>query len=346
VAGGAREGYTKPLFLSYLFSLLVLVYVAARRGLRADQPPSAERTGVGTKRVRSADSAARFGAATVDAVRVQIGVGGGLSPEQALALLAALALTPLVLPLTSWGYADLPLATLVLASATSLWLWLEHGEPRTLLLAGVLAAAGVWTKREGAVFWLIALALVAFAPAATQRDAGPASARGARTWRSRGRDLLRFAWPVLALLPWFVFLRLHRVPDSDFAVVSSGELLQRLVRIPQLAWLVVSDLASVSEWAVLWLLVAAVALRGWKRPWSARERWFTASVVAYVGALSCSYLFSTWSPWQPHVTLSVARLIFHVTPVALWLTALRWCADDVPDSAVGAAVREAAAPTP
>ncbi len=106
----------------------------------------------------------------------------------------------------------------------------------------------------------------------------------------------------------------------------AGELLHRLARVPELAWLVLSDLASVSEWAVLWLLVAAVVLRARRRPWSGRERWFAAMVVAYVGALSCSYLFSTWTPWQPHVTLSIARLIFHVTPVALWLTALRWCA--------------------
>jgi len=229
----------------------------------------------------------------------------------ALVWTLVLASLPALLHNGSTGYADLPLSALVFAASAYLHLWIEEGRLADLSLAGLLAALAPWMKREGLLFWVIALGAVVLC-------SGP---RYSLALRERLRAGLRFALPVVLVAPWLVFAVVLRLPDNDFAV-SVGTLLANLPRLPALARLLLEQLISVRSWGVLWQLVALAAL--WRpRQASAGERYLLAAPAAYLLPLTASYVFSTWGSYTAHVAASLERLVLHVCPTAVLFLALR-----------------------
>ena len=106
-----------------------------------------------------------------------------------LALVAAPAFTGQLLT----AYADVPLALFVAAGLLASARWLEERDPRMLALATIFFAAAALTKNEGLIF--VAAALIGLLLAT-------------RRWRPL---LLALAGVEAALLPWQIWLAVHRV---------------------------------------------------------------------------------------------------------------------------------------
>ena len=107
--------------------------------------------------------------------------------------LIALAVAPAFTGQLLTAYADVPLALFVAAGLLAAARWLEDGEPRTLALAALFFAAAALTKNEGLIF--VAAALIGLLLAT-------------RRWRPL---LVALAGVEAALLPWQVWLAVHRV---------------------------------------------------------------------------------------------------------------------------------------
>lgn len=222
--------------------------------------------------------------------------------------------TPFVLRMTASGYADLPLATLILAASIYLYSWLQGRRTDDLVLASVLAAQCVWVKREGLVFWLVCLAAVAAWSIFSQPN----------PLRQKMRVLFTYLVPVLVLAPWFGVMAWQQPPDTDFVKLGVGAVLANINRLPVLLGLLLRELSAVERWGVLWLLFLLVGLASRRRRWAAGDLFLLLGAATYLLVMASSYMLSSWPSYLDHAQASFDRLVFQVMPLALLFVALRW----------------------
>lgn len=225
-----------------------------------------------------------------------------------LALLA----TPALMGQGVWQVADIPLA-FFLASATGLVL--ASGRDGTtdraaLIVAGVCAGAGAWTKNEGLLF--------AFAIPAAIALAGPRAEVGKRL--PRALDFAKgLALPVLLLLVVKVSLAGENDLAADFSLAS----LARIFDLGRHAEILVSFARTLVMLAGIPLLALIVALGVWRRFRRATEASRGIAAVAFALLLQLSgYYFiylTTERDLAWHLGTSNLRLFVQLWPSALLL---------------------------
>jgi hypothetical protein len=221
-----------------------------------------------------------------------------------------LCLTPSLLLHFTTGYADVPLSVFVLGSVVYLAAWQQSSRSSDLLLAGMLSMLGICCKREGTLLWGLELVLLAIW-VWTRLDR-----------RRALRALATFAVPALVVVPWFAFLACYQVPGNDFAAITPSTLVSQVGRLPTIFSLVGKELL-LSGWGALWVLFALVLVFPRTPRLSDSERFIAALVIAYLGALSLSYMLSVWQPFTRHIEFSAGRLVLHVAPAAALLLTSR-----------------------
>jgi hypothetical protein len=223
----------------------------------------------------------------------------------ALAVVAGVAPLPGLVGHFVIGFADLPLAMYSAGTLAGLVRWLTRGDRGALLLAGLVAGLGAWTKQEG---WLLlganCLAAWLFAP---------------RCGRERAALAAPLAVALTVAAPWQI-IRLVAGIDTDPYALRGWESLRRL---PTILGAVAGELARFGRWGALWLAAIGSSL-----PWgrmSARSRlaafpatllWTT--IAAYVVVYATTPHDLVW-----HLATSVPRLLLHVLPAAACLVAVR-----------------------
>lgn len=220
---------------------------------------------------------------------------------------------PVSLTQSALAYADLPLAAFILGSSAFLYYWLHSKRPQDLLMAAVLAALCIWVKREGAVFWLLNLGAV---------SAWACLASGHSLAR-RLKALAIYLLPSAVLAPWVLFITSLGLPDTDFLPISVASVVSNLDRVPMIAGWLATDLSSVARWSILWWMFSLVIFVPSVRRFSSGEAYLALTAILYIGLLAFSYILSTWSPLVDHVYHSLDRIIFHVTPTAVFFMAVR-----------------------
>jgi hypothetical protein len=145
----------------------------------------------------------------------------------------------------------MPLAFMVAAGVVSGAVWLLDRRDAWLALTTVFLAAATLSKAEGLLFAAAAyLALLAVASGA------------------RRRVLVSAAVVVLVLLPWRIFVSTHHLTPSFYKLSDSFHVVwvaRRLDRAPTALWALLSNSATLREFALLPLVCAAAAVIAWFR---------------------------------------------------------------------------------
>jgi hypothetical protein len=249
-------------------------------------------------------------------------VAGGLrrawDPASVRTLLVPLATIPaLIVPFPAGSvasaYADVPLAAFVAAAAAALVHWESDRSTRWLVLAGLLAGAAPWVKREGLAFAGVAVLVVSLRTAAG-RHGKPAA---------RLATVLLFAGIVAASVAVLAAYK-SRFPGPfageaiDLARLATAQGTERLGS--NLRNLLVEAIQP-TRWGILWALLVIVAV--------ARGRHLRQGPAALAGLLLAGQILATLigmtlSEFSPErmARLDMRRVLLHVAPLAALATGL------------------------
>lgn len=203
---------------------------------------------------------------------------------------------------TTAGEADIPLAAFYLACVVYLLDAIECADSRRLLLVGVLGAVLPWVKREGTILWACLLAVVLIL-SVRRRD-----------WRG----LVSFAFPGLLWLGfWRAFLAFeHASFQPEYLPVTWSTLHSNIGRLRIIAAELSKELADWRHWSLTWLIPFAGIAEGLARRRQSTLAWL-ALILGPMLLYSSIYIFSSWQPFEEHITASLARLLLQLAPATL-----------------------------
>ena len=232
----------------------------------------------------------------------------------AVVVTALVAAAPVVVQKAGLAVGELPV-TLYLAATTSLLVrWAQQHDRHDLLLAGGMAAAAAYSKNEGLAM------LPVFAAAA----AGYAACQAAPLRRRLAIDCARAAVASLALLsPWLIYRcglpRTHEDYGGKFE--SATALAHGLARLPHVLWGMLGFGVDLTTAGPVWIVLAIVALLGWRAIWSGPVRVLWAVLLGQLGLYAAALLVT---PWDVDVLLPMVtpKLLAQAVPAAALLVAL------------------------
>jgi hypothetical protein len=217
---------------------------------------------------------------------------------------------PLLVEHATDAYLDLPLAYTTLGTSIFLWRHARTREAHDLLLASAMAAFGVWIKREGAVAFGIALALLALWSVIAR---APVRAKPVST-------LAAFAaMPALVWVAWAVFrwTALESAPLS-FQPSSVSDFFSRALAVAAYAS---GELWRSSNWNVLWPLFFGVWLFHARRSLDPDILFFTWPVVLTLAAFLATSAGTVMFDFLMQGS-TLHRMVLHVAPLAAFSVGL------------------------
>ena len=209
------------------------------------------------------------------------------------------------------GYCDFPLAVFYLAAALALL-------RNDFRLAGLLAGALPWLKRDGIALWA-SIALFGLLMLITSR------------WNWKRAAYLILPGLIVAGL-WRVWMNhVGAGGYSDLLPVTPATLIAHSYRFAALLWQTLLELASVMHWSVLWFGFAGVCLWRMVSGLSASPaegtgrdlpdcRLAIGLVVLPLTADAALFIFSSWPAYVYHFRAAFPRLVLHVVPLAWAVT--------------------------
>jgi hypothetical protein len=225
------------------------------------------------------------------------------------------------------GYADLPLAILLLFGCGLLWHWAasERKTRRMLIVAGCFLAGAALTKEEGTTAMLIALAASPLLTAWGAREA--ALARRTGWWWA----LVCSGIPCVAVvLPW-LFVRFY-YPMPDFSIATAGHspamVLERVVLVTiyfgaRLVAFSPALLILLGAWIIERRHQHTPLVLGASGRW-----WYLACVVLALLAVDALVEVGVTSSPGEVITLVAsnnARFILQLTPLIFLVALAAWC---------------------
>jgi hypothetical protein len=224
--------------------------------------------------------------------------------------------------------ADVPMAFFILATGVLFFLYVKHRDAGLLVLAGLSAGLGAWTKNEGSVLLVGAAAAVVAALAP----------------RNAWRPAIRFAVGLAAPLAVVVYFRLVLAPPGDILSAAGGGSASQLTDpsrhaiILRFMW---SELVGFGGWGIaaagigILPVLAVYYLLFRTRVPSALRPAFSAGLIVLGVQLAGYYAAYLVSPYELawHLSYSSTRIILQVFPLLLLLTL---CASRVPEEILAA----------
>lgn len=237
------------------------------------------------------------------------GAGRSLGGRRAGLLAAALvaALPPLSTSWAAGGYADMPQAAALVALVGALLRGDETGPPWRQSAPWLLGAV-VSVKSEGTILAVLALGACALAAVL----AGGLRGAAAAARRQAGALLVAAAF----LAQRMAYTEWTAAPYAlDYRPVNAATLVDALRRVPEVAGLVLAEMARVRSWGLLWpafgVAGAALVLRG-----GVRVRALALSTAAAVALYASTFLFTNW-PVALHVQTALDRILAQLAPAAV-----------------------------
>lgn len=223
-----------------------------------------------------------------------------------VAAAAVAALPPLSTRWAAGGYADMPQAAALAGLAGALLRGPDEG-PSWRRPAPWLFGAVVAVKSEGTVLALVALGGWAL---------GALLAKGARGAAEAARRNAGGLLVVAAFLAQRIaYSRWTAAPyDDHFLPLGPESFRVALGRVPEVARLVLGEMADVSKWGLLWPALAAGAAMLLARG-NAPRRALALSTVAATGLYAAIFLFTSW-PVARHIATALDRILSQLAPAA------------------------------
>ena len=201
------------------------------------------------------------------------------------------------------GYADVPLSFFYLAAVYFLVVFAEQNSRIALGCFIAFVSLLPWVKREGAILWVVIAGIGVWV-----------------IWRRRG---IKAA--LIAILPgigviagWRIYLaQMHAQSAADFVPVSAAVIQANLNRVSPILWSLLEEMARVERWNLLWFIALVAFFSVLLRKRNLTTAILAISTAAPLVLYSSTYLFSAWPNYLQHIESSLARLLLHVTPVAL-----------------------------
>lgn len=217
---------------------------------------------------------------------------------------------PLLVQHATDAYVDLPLAYTTLGVSIFLWRYARTAETHNLFLASVMAALGVWFKREGAVAFGIDLALLALWSITFKAPvrAKPVSALAAFA------ALPALVWVAWAVVRWTAF---ESAPLS-FQPSPVSDLFSRALAVAAYAS---GELWRSSNWNVLWPLFFGVWLFHARRSLDPDILFFAWPVVMTLAAFLATSAGTVMFDYLMQGS-TLHRMVLHVAPLAAFSVAL------------------------
>jgi hypothetical protein len=224
------------------------------------------------------------------------------SAAVAAGAVAFVAWTPLCGAFAPMGFADPVVAGLVVAALLAASL--ANESPRAAAFAGLLAGLLPWAKNEGLV-WLVLVA-------------GFVGVTLSKGQTGRARRAAAFAVP--ALLPvalWQLFLLFGGTVRYVFLAPTPANFVAGLARLPVLVVIVTKHLAG-PGWSFVFPATLAVLIVRRRTALRGADPGLLVLPIAFLAAVSASFLLSRFDPWLPHVVNSIDRLALQAFPVVVW----------------------------
>lgn len=208
--------------------------------------------------------------------------------------------------------ADSLLTLFYAASALFTVKWLEEEKTSDLLMAALFVAFCIHTKNEGIAMALIILTILLIFTLA-------------RLKKERLLGLFLFVLSVFALvLPWLLWARdLPRTHENYMSKVSPRIVAENIHRATIIVPAFLKEAVRLSRWGGLWLLIAIMSVLGGK---AFRKRYVIAIWLLFLMHV-CAYQFIYLiTPWNVVglITLTLDRLLLHVTPLAVLIIGYHW----------------------
>lgn len=229
----------------------------------------------------------------------------------ALAVTALVVGAPVTLRWAGSGNADLPLAAFYTASVILLLEWTEDPDWRTCAACGVMSAFAAFTKNEGLALGALNCAVVLLL-----------LIRSAHRKRALAGAGLCVAVFLLMIVPWVVWSSdLPRTHENYPAHLSLDKIAGNASRIPIIIAEFVRQIVSVWRYGLLWLILAASAVAGWRafRDRPTAVAW--SLLLLHLGVYSLVFLITPWH-LQEQFKAALDRLVLHVVPLAGLLIAM------------------------
>ncbi|HEY2981395.1 MAG TPA: glycosyltransferase family 39 protein, partial [Anaerolineales bacterium] len=241
------------------------------------------------------------------------------------ASLAALVLmgVPVFLTIGSGLISDIPLTYYMLAACVLLYFYFNTGRPSWLMLAGLMAGLGAWTKNEGLLFVVVSLPVVALA---SRKD----GLIPLRTY------LLGLAIPMAVV----IYFKLALAPANDLFPAGGGDVLGKITD-PSRYWIVLKALGmqalSFAAWPFsifIQLAIYAFIVR-LAPPRDARQGMQAVGAILLLQMLGyCAIYILTPHDLEWQLGTTINRLFLHLFPSALFLY---FCSVTVPEQIFAAA---------
>jgi len=212
------------------------------------------------------------------------------------------------------GFVDFPLAIFYFAALVYFLRYLREPSGSHVAFFSLLAGGLPWVKREGMILWccLIAMAALEFLR------------------RRQFRRALLVPLPGLAVCAaWKIAMMILKTPPgADFLPLAPGTAFANLGRMVPVIENLVSQLADIRTWSLLWgafaVALACLAFRSQR----SLATWLFLSVALPLGIESSIYIFSAWPSYLNHIHTSLPRLIMQVSLGGLLAITLAAAADD------------------
>ncbi len=222
--------------------------------------------------------------------------------------------TPILVNEGARQMADVPLAFYILATGVLIYLYVLHRSPGLLLLAGITTGLAAWTKNEGSLFVIAAVAAVWLA-----------AARGMR-WQSMLWYFIGLAVPLAVV----VYFKLALAPPSDVLSNGPARSIQQILepaRHIEIVRYVAGELIGFGSWnqdalPIGILVILAVYYLVFRTPISKalRPAYLAGGVMLGIQALGYYGIFLI-TPYDLawHLSYSTTRLILQVYPLITFL---------------------------
>ncbi|MBI5048065.1 MAG: hypothetical protein HZB54_03820 [Deltaproteobacteria bacterium] len=204
------------------------------------------------------------------------------------------------------GYADITLSIYFISFCGFLYLFLLNQNYLLLTIAVLFLGMGAWTKNEGLTFALIGACLIA------QYLSGELK-----------RRLLTIS-VILAVfvLPWLAYRLYFGIPGEYFSNLNFYVILDNISRLSVIVnTMGKSMFVDITLFSFIWYGYILTSLVNWRgflhRPLFVLQTMLLSQCAIYIFIYMISPHDIVW-----HLTTSVDRLIFHLTPLALFIAGI------------------------
>jgi hypothetical protein len=220
---------------------------------------------------------------------------------------------PRLVELGGTGTAEMALIAFYGCSLDNLLAWREDGSFNALILTSLFSAAAAWTKNEGLAMAVINASLVFFA-------------RPHISLLRRLAATVVFSFIFSAIyVVWPLYTRgIPRVDEDYVSVLSLRGVLQNLDRIPSIIRGFLFAMANLLQWGLFWPALLVLQLLNVKSADARSVAILWCALFLQACAVAMVYCVATSWKVDELMSISLDRMLLHLTPAAAILTGLLW----------------------